>query len=162
TLTETVSVMSRQLQRSTNENVFVTLFYAQFDERSRTLTYVNAGHNPPILARGEGSVVNVHSQPRRPGESGPLLKKFAEVRTADTMIPVTTLTTGGLFIGSPFKSANEQASIQLQTGDVLVAYTDGVTEAMNPEGEEFGEDRLRSLLLQSLSLTAGGLAERIV
>lgn len=143
-LTETVSVMSRQLRRSTEENVYVTLFYAQFDERSRILTYVNAGHNPPMLVRGASIE----------GASG--------VKAAETVTPVTTLTAGGLFIGSPIKSTYEQAAIQLQTGDMLVAYTDGVTEAMNPEGNEFGENRLRPLILQSLRLSAGEMAERIV
>jgi sigma-B regulation protein RsbU (phosphoserine phosphatase) len=45
---------------------------------------------------------------------------------------------------------------------VLVAYTDGVTEALSPEGVEFGEERLRAAVIQSWHLTARGLAEKVI
>src|SRR5258708_1453598 len=56
----------------------------------------------------------------------------------------------------------EQETIQLQSGDILVVYTDGVTEALNPAGVEFGEERLRSIVAESLQLPARKLAEEII
>ena len=51
-LAELVSRMNNLMHRSTGAASYVTFFYAQFDEMMRTLTYVNAGHNPPMLVRG--------------------------------------------------------------------------------------------------------------
>src|SRR6185503_19099736 len=55
-LTELVSSMNRLLHVSTDSASYATFFYAQFDERSSLLTYVNAGHNPPILVRAAGGL----------------------------------------------------------------------------------------------------------
>jgi phosphoserine phosphatase RsbU/P len=55
----------------------------------------------------------------------------------------------------------EEASVVLQPGDVLVAYTDGVPEARNTEGEDFGEDRLKSLLRAAMHLPADEISARI-
>ena len=52
--------------------------------------------------------------------------------------------------------------MQLQSGDVLVVYTDGVTEALSPAGVEFGEEKLRSIVIESLRLPARELAEEII
>ena len=75
---------------------------------------------------------------------------------------VRRLTTGGPIIGTFLNGPYEQETIQLQSGDTLVVYTDGVTEAMNPAGVEFGEDRLRSILLESVRLPAQESTKKVI
>jgi len=53
-----VSAVNRLLGSSTNSKTFVTLFYAVYDSNQRTLTYCNAGHNPPVSFRADGSMQN--------------------------------------------------------------------------------------------------------
>ncbi len=76
--------------------------------------------------------------------------------------PVALLTSGGPIIGTFLDGPYEQESVRVESGDVLVAYTDGVTEALSPEGSEFGEERLRSLVVQSTHLPARGLVEKVI
>lgn len=130
--------MNRFLHRSTKPNSYATFFYAQIDERSSQLRYVNAGHNPPYLIRSV-----------RLPSSGVESTEIEE------------LSTGGTVLGLLPHTSYEEATVNLRCGDVLVAFTDGVTEALNPNEEEFGEDRLKNLLLQSGHLTAHEISVRI-
>jgi phosphoserine phosphatase RsbU/P len=130
-----VASMNDLLYRSMARNCFASFFYARFDEASGRLDYVNAGHNPPLLVRsGDGS-----------GPPG-----------------VWPLSTGGLVLGAIADATYEHASVALEPDDVLVAYTDGVTESFSAAGEEFGEGRLRDVVLASLELPAAALADAIV
>ena len=95
--------------------MFLTVFYAIYNMRTGELTYANAGHNPPRLLHGDGSV-----------EELPLAK--------NTIV--------GAFDGIEYL----EDSLQMQPGDSLVMYTDGVTEAINPAEEEFGTKRLDTIL----------------
>lgn len=89
---------------------FISFFYGVLDAPARTLTYCNAGHNPPIVVRSDGRI--------------------------------DRLTTGGPVICRFFQSAvHQQDSIDVQAGDRVVLFTDGVSEARRGE-EEFGEDQL--------------------
>jgi sigma-B regulation protein RsbU (phosphoserine phosphatase) len=97
--------------------MFVSLFYGLLDPRSGQLTYVNAGHNPPLLCRGEQD-------------------------------ELTELGRTGIILGVLEEAAFEQRTIQLHPGDLLLLYTDGVTEATDGQGEEFGEQRLRRIVHQ--------------
>jgi phosphoserine phosphatase RsbU/P len=92
------------------ENKYATLFYGAYCDRERTLTYVNAGHNPALLIRAAGAVER--------------------------------LSTGGAVLGMFPDGAFSAATVGLERGDRLVIYSDGVTEALNEAGDEFGEDRL--------------------
>lgn len=97
-------------------DVFVSVFYGILDTRERVLTYCRAGHNPPILYN--------------PGR-----------------IPATSRLTGtgmaiGVDVGPPFQNLLENVVVELKPQDVILAYTDGLTEAMAPDGEEFGEFRI--------------------
>jgi sigma-B regulation protein RsbU (phosphoserine phosphatase) len=97
------------------------------------LRYVNAGHNPPYLLR------------------------FAAHSPAE----IEELSTGGTIIGM-FPQANyEEATVNLRAGDVLVVFTDGVTEALNPREEEFGEERLQELLRRVAHLPVDEMSSRI-
>ena len=97
---------------STETGSFVTAFYGVLI--GKRFTYVNAGHNPPILIHNDDSFELLES--------------------------------GGLILGFEEEQYYEQGMAALQTGDSLLFYTDGVTEALNHEEVEYGLDRLVSAL----------------
>ena len=103
---------------------FVTLFYSDFDPRTRLLRYANAAHNPPLLWR------------RQLGR-------------------VDRLDAPGLLIGLQSEANYGAEQIVLEPGDVLLYYTDGITEAMGFSGERFDEPRLMRAL-DAACRTAGG------
>lgn len=133
--------MNRLLHRATNANSYATFFFAQIDEDTCELTYVNAGHNPPFLARA------VRTVPAGAGDA--------------SAVEIQELPAGGTVLGLFPQVSHEQASIALEPGDVLVAYTDGVPEARNTEGDDFGEERLKSLLCDAMHLPASDISGRI-
>ncbi len=134
TLPELVAKMNRFLHSSTGFNSYATFFYAQVDEQTGQLRYVNAGHNPPYLLRTEAAAAQVG---------------------------VEELATGGMVIGLFAQASYEEAKVDLKSGDVLVAFTDGVTEALNTGEEEFGEERLKELLKSVAHLPVGEMSTRI-
>jgi sigma-B regulation protein RsbU (phosphoserine phosphatase) len=165
-LTALVASMNELLYRSTARNSFASFFYAQFDERTRRLTYVNAGHNPPMLVRPGGFDADdeegIDGGRLRPSFSAGGAGLATAVETLAERSTVRFLKTGGLVIGAMPSPSYEQEAVQLQPGDILVAYTDGVTEAFSVDGEEFGEDRLTEVVAASVHLSPGELAEAIV
>jgi len=166
-LAQLVSSVNRLLCRSTGASSYATFFYAQYEESTKRLAYVNAGHNPPLLIRpanrdeliplllpspfdtAEGSTLK-----RRPGL--PILVESVEeqVLAPEAQFNCTRLTTGGMVIGLFEDCSYEEETIQLQSGDLLITYTDGLTEALNRRGEEFGEERLCKLLISMKHLSA--------
>jgi serine phosphatase RsbU (regulator of sigma subunit) len=136
-LSELVSALNELVRSWTGAGSFVTFFYAQFDPRNLLLTYVNAGHNPPLLVR----------------------RKKSEGETARELIP---LTGGGPVIGIIPGMTYEQRSIQMQSGDILVAFTDGITEAFNTQNEEFGDRRLREAIDSGDNLSPRELMDGII
>jgi sigma-B regulation protein RsbU (phosphoserine phosphatase) len=183
-LAELVSTINRLLCSSTGTATYVTFFYAQFDERTRRLTYTNAGHNPPLLLRAAKGARRMAAAEvnggREMSERPRSLKSVAQAETAEQLIAevlampdslsadfqVTEscmrLSTGGLVVGLFDHTHYEQETIQLQTGDLLVAYTDGVTEALNEAGHEFGEERLQSSLAEMTHLAADEVRDSLV
>ena len=125
--------VNRLVFEASTSNRYATFFYAQYDPRERTLGYVNAGHNPPMLFR-------------KCGQSWQVMR----------------LDVGGTVIGLLEDFPFVQAAVAFQPGDLLVAYTDGVSEAMNPADEEWGEDRMREAIEQSGGLGAAQLIESIL
>jgi len=105
-LTALFKVVNHQAYASSSTDRYATLFYGVFDGATRILRYVNAGHNPPVVIRRDGSMHCLET-------GGP---------------PI------GLFIDSEYK----EGSIKLETGDLLIAFTDGLIEAANQQGEEWG------------------------
>jgi phosphoserine phosphatase RsbU/P len=184
-LSDLVSTMNRLMYSSTTEASYATFFYAQFDEDTRRLTYVNAGHNPPFLMRAagmeedeataprvllrcqRGAAANGASSAMRDAGGGVAVLEAPAASTADTAGETRArltrmLTSGGPVIGVFSDCVYEQETIQLERGDVLVAYTDGVTEALNEQGEEFGECRLERVLAASTRLSADEISARLV
>jgi len=97
---------------ASTSNRYATFFYAQYEPHTKKLAYVNAGHNPPFVVRKSGEVLRLEE--------------------------------GGAVVGMlPSILVNyKQGEIELQTGDLLVGYTDGISEAMNPQEEEWSEDAM--------------------
>ncbi|HKS28901.1 MAG TPA: SpoIIE family protein phosphatase [Pyrinomonadaceae bacterium] len=128
-LVETISEVNRYLAENTPANRFVTLFYAELDSQTGALSFLNAGHNPPIIVHAAGTMENLAS--------------------------------GGLPLGIMPDAFYREGHTQLQPGDVLVAYSDGVSEAVNPQGEEFGAQRLYEVIARNLDASASGIRDRI-
>jgi phosphoserine phosphatase RsbU/P len=169
-MTELIASMNRLLCESTGANNYATFFYALLDWRARRLTYVNAGHNPPILVRAGApayslrlsnvtqTVSSIKSE--NGAELGRLLRTEALASLSGE--PISYLTTGGPVIGLLEDCVYKNCTIELESGDVLVAYTDGLSEARNPEGEEFGEERLAQIVVDNAGLPADEMRERII
>lgn len=160
-LTELVSSMNRLLHVSTDASSYATFFYAQFDERTGLLTYVNAGHNPPMLVRASRSV-KAQGVGFAPGGHGGLEGLRDERRGDEGLADITLLTKGGPIIGAFSNCVYEQETIQMESGDLLVAYTDGVTEARNADDQEFGEASLQRIIDSLAHVPVQELSERIV
>lgn len=112
---EATGLINDLISENTMDGKFITFFWGIFDNLNKTLTYVNAGHNPPLLIR-EGKIIKLEK--------------------------------GGIILGvmktfTPYIS--EQ--VQLKKDDVIVLFTDGITEAKNVEDEEFSDEKLESLAL---------------
>jgi sigma-B regulation protein RsbU (phosphoserine phosphatase) len=182
-LSDLVSTMNRLMYSSTGAASYATFFYAQFDERTRRLTYVNAGHNPPFLLRAgaEGGVARLNRAPEffcdalfqrksitsgreTAGAAAAVLEATAVMDETESREaqPFMRLTSGGPVIGVFRSCVYEQETVQLQSGDLLLAYTDGVTEAFNADGEEFGEERLQELLRSSSHMSADEVRDMVV
>jgi putative ABC transport system permease protein len=131
-LSQLTGKINRLLCASTGPNSYATFFYARLDETTRCLTYVNGGHNPPFLLRNHQSAA------------------------------IEELTTGGTIVGMfPF-SQYEEGTVQLDSGDVLMLFTDGVSEAHNPQEEEFGEERVKEALRRYGHLSADEMSSAVL
>ncbi|MEK6304612.1 MAG: SpoIIE family protein phosphatase [Acidobacteriota bacterium] len=159
-LIELVSSMNQLLHLSTDAASYATFFYAQFDEQTRILTYVNAGHNPPILVRAAPPMKAQRAGSASAGGAAAIPVEEADVDAFE--LRVRLLTSGGPIIGAFSDCSYEQEAIQMEPGDVLVAYTDGVTEALNSSEEQFGEPRLREIAARSAHHSAAELSKVIV
>jgi hypothetical protein len=117
------------LYRDGLENRFATLFCVRIDPGRPCLRYLNAGHNPPLLARAQ----RIDSLP---ASSQPL-----------GILPDATYT---------------EDSVDLEPGDLLLIYSDGLVEARGPQGNEFGLDKLRRLIPQLRGLTVERAGARLL
>jgi len=102
---------NRMIYENAKSSMFVMTFYAVLDAKAIRFSYVNAGHNSPVIFRGETA------EPRYLGGRDIALGIVPEVNIAPGVLA-------------------------LEHGDILVMYTDGVTEAFNTGDERFGEERL--------------------
>jgi phosphoserine phosphatase RsbU/P len=129
TIVETISAVNKYLAENIPPNRFVTLFYAELDPESGALSFLNAGHNPPLIVHAAGTVEQLAS--------------------------------GGLPLGIRANAEYREGRTHMQLGDVLVIYSDGVTEAASPSGEEFGPTRLYEVVSRNVDASAAGIRDRI-
>jgi sigma-B regulation protein RsbU (phosphoserine phosphatase) len=122
--------VNRVVSSNTPDDRFITFLYCLLDSKRRRLTYSNAGHNPGIIARGNGEILR--------------------------------LDRGGTVLGPFVRCKFEQGEIAVESGDRVLLFTDGVTEARNEYGEEFGEDRLIGLLTEHRGLDADDLQRALM
>jgi sigma-B regulation protein RsbU (phosphoserine phosphatase) len=119
--------VNRLLCRNMAPGRFATFCYARVDVGNGCITYSNAGHNPPLLVRADGTVEK--------------------------------LSGGGMVLGVFSDITYEQADFRLAPQDRLVFYTDGITEARDAAGEEYGDERLAAVAVESRALDAGRLKD---
>jgi serine phosphatase RsbU (regulator of sigma subunit) len=123
---------------------------------------VNAGHNPPLIVRapraaGAESTVVV-SALGQAALGGAALVTVAASPSGDEIVKLRAT---GLVLGALADSPYLEESLALEPGDVVVAYTDGVSEAFSPGGEEFGEQRLFETVAAARGLPAAAIVERV-
>jgi phosphoserine phosphatase RsbU/P len=122
--------VNQQLVDSVIDASYITLFYAEFDERDNTLRYTNAGHNPPLLVRRNGEIEKLES--------------------------------GGTVLGLFRDAVYKEGELKLMSGDMLVAFTDGLIEARNLLEEEYGEERLIAAIIEHRHLSASEVEQSIL
>ena len=109
--------------------MFVTLFCAHLYPGSGELTYVNAGHNPPLLYR----------------------------RTVTPRGPLRSLSRTGMALGVLADVPLQHRTVRLEPGEFLLLYTDGVIDAMDSQGQPFGMARLQQVILEHSDAPAAGI-----
>ena len=122
--------VNQLLHESTDRGKFVTAYYGVLDWRNGVLIFSNAGHNPPLLLRPDG--------------------------TTDR------LSEGGVALGVLEDTRYEERPVAVAAGDVIVLYTDGVSEAENEAGEQFGEERIERIIRSYPQHTARELMQDVV
>jgi len=125
--------VNKLIMSESRSNMLLTAFYGVLDWRSGTLTYANAGHPPPLL--------------------------WCRACAASPPLPV--LAAKGIILGVLERITLEEKQVTLAPGDIVVLYTDGVTEPINPAGEEFGEERLAAIIAASNSQPCHEIVQHI-
>ncbi len=115
-----VAKLNNFIQANTSVDKFITFFIGMFNFEEHSFTYVNAGHNPPLLMHHDGTL--------------------------------RQLDVGGLLLGMLDNAPYEAETVRMRKDDVILLFTDGVTEAKNIEDEDFEDERLEKLLRASLHL----------
>ncbi len=133
TLSEATSRINDIIFHNTPSDKFITFFWGKLNTAGDQFNFVNAGHNPPFLLR----------------------KGSTEPETLDA---------GGVILGAVSSMMPyDECNIELNSGDLLVMFTDGVTEAMSPDqSEEFGEERLAECIIKNRDLPSEELMEVII
>jgi serine phosphatase RsbU (regulator of sigma subunit) len=128
---EGVRRANRLICADSPNSMFVTLFFALLDPVSHLITYVNAGHNPPL----------VYQRGRHPGQGA-----------------LSRLSRTGMALGIDDDQPYAQRRLSLNPGDFLVLYTDGVTDALSPSGADFGMHKLEGVVLDQRENSAAEIA----
>jgi serine phosphatase RsbU (regulator of sigma subunit) len=123
---------NQRLLHDSRANLFVTAFYGVLDPKTGTLTYCNAGHNPPFLFKNSDSN------------------------------KVAALGRTGMALGVEEESTWVQSSVQIEPGDVLILYTDGIPDSQNTQGEFFNDESIIEVAQNHLERTAYELQEQIL
>jgi sigma-B regulation protein RsbU (phosphoserine phosphatase) len=131
-LTKLMSHVNKLVYEASTSNRYATFFYGQYDAKTGKLAYVNAGHNPPFLFRKDGE-----------------LERLEEGGAVVGMLP-------------PEFIFYKQGEIEMRSGDLLVGFTDGISEAMNPADEEWGEEKMIEAIRERIDLSSAEMLEYLV
>ncbi len=137
-LDEVVSRVNVALCQDTRDNEFASLWYGVINPQTLRMTYCSAGHEPPLVVR-----------PGRGGGSG----------GAGT---ITELHVGGMVVGIDAGQVYQRTVHDLARGDYVVAYTDGLVDATNFDGQRFGKKRVREALLSAVAEKPGCTAAELI
>lgn len=129
-LTELASRLNQLVYRSSTTETFITFFVGVFEPHTGSMDFINAGHNPPLLVRYDGSVERLRAR--------------------------------GVALGVVSDIGFDQGHTQLRSGDRVLLYTDGVTEATNLQDELYAERRLVDHLIRHAHLTASSFAASLL
>ena len=132
-LAELMKRVNNLVYEASSASRYATFFYAEYDPRSRQLSYVNAGHVPPVVLRKSAAACQVFR-----------------------------LESGGPVIGLLRQGRYQRDSFRLKPRDLIVLFTDGVSESMNTRNEEWGKDRLIELAETCFGLPASEVMTRIL
>lgn len=127
--------VNRSIFPDIREDMFVSLLYLILERGSKEVTVARAGHEPPILFRKETGATEV--------------------------IEISGLA-AGIDEGPVFKRNVKDYRFQMESGDVLFLYTDGIIEGENPKGDEFGIERLCRMLVEHHELPAQDLVNTVL
>ncbi|MFH0779063.1 MAG: SpoIIE family protein phosphatase [Candidatus Eisenbacteria bacterium] len=133
---EVVARLNNFVTEDMKRGMFVTIFYVILDSRHRIISYSSAGHNPMILYRGDSDETYFLNPKGFP----------VGIDLADRTL---------------FEKSIGAESIKLKQSDMLVIYTDGITEAMDKDGGQFGEERLIKTIKRFGHLTPQEFADRL-
>lgn len=173
-LVETINAVNSYLADNIPANRFITLFYSELDAATGALNYLNAGHNPALIVRRAAKAnaathaFDVSRNAATEDLAGKDLagKDLADDLTLDAaretqVFSCEQLAASGIPLGISSRASYMQSATMLAPGDVLVIYSDGVTETVNPQGAEFGVERLRETIEAHTDLSAAGLRDKI-
>lgn len=133
---QTLCLLNSEMVHAMRSDMFITIIYLVIDPKSGEARFARAGHEPPLLARADSDEA---AQPLK--SSGMALGMVSE---------------------ELFDEVMEDASFKMNSGDVLVLYTDGLTEAANPEGREFTAKKLAQTISTLRSRNANDLNDEII
>ena len=131
---------NRIISKHLDARSFITMTYAIVDMRARTITCARAGHCPLVYV---------------PGPNG-------GARTPQVLTPEGMVLGLQFDLGDTFDRLLEEVTLPLGHGDLFVLYTDGISEAMNAQGDCFGDQRLVDLAGCNADMTCNDLSERIL
>jgi len=134
-VTQVLEIMNDAIFQSARRKFVMTCFASIVDLETRTITYANAGHNFPYLYR--------MNEERGRGEFGSLMIR-------------------GNRLGDLKESKYEEKTQQLNPGDVIIWYTDGIVECESEAGEEYGEKRFRASIRRAGHLSSGEIRDNVV
>jgi serine phosphatase RsbU (regulator of sigma subunit)/tetratricopeptide (TPR) repeat protein len=127
-----LDAVNQRVLAETDTGMFATVFYGILNPETGNLEYANAGHDPPLFLR------------------------------ADTAQAVQALTGDGMALGIVEDARWQQQTVRIEPGDALLLYTDGAVDALNPEGEAFGRERLLATAEGHRGATARDMQEAIL
>jgi sigma-B regulation protein RsbU (phosphoserine phosphatase) len=166
------------LYDSSDSARYATFFFAEYDPATRQLTYVNAGHNAPVILRrpnvamAQNASSGLVGQPSCQSEGeAPAMSDASVVSVAGTApnrvsangaCEILRLEEGGPVVGLLPEASYQQGVLTMKPGDVLLGYTDGISEAMNHADEEWGEDRMIAKAASCVHLSAQQMLESLL